>query len=107
MSQSIEIAAELDSVSDLVARAKADLTAGVNLDLAPLETKIEALCTRIEALSPGEGRAVQSSLLALADTFNSLAGSIEAALSEVKTEMGEISGRQRAASAYAKSSESK
>ncbi len=104
MSHSSEISAELDAVGDLIASAKADLAAGASPDLAPLEGTIEALCTRIEALSPGEGRAVQSRLLALADNFNSLAGSIEAALNEVKAEMGGISGRQRAASAYAKSS---
>jgi len=107
MSQSSEIAAELDAVGDIIARAKTELAAGASLDLAPLERKIEALCPRIEALSPGEGRALKSGLLALVDTFNSLAGSIEAALNEVKAEMGGVSGRQRAASAYAKSSEPK
>ncbi len=44
-------------------------------------------------------------MLALADNFGHLGQSIEAALSEVKAEMGGVSGRRRAASAYAKSSE--
>ncbi len=105
MSQSREIMADLDAVGGIIARAEADLAAGVVLDFAPLENHIEELCTRIEGLPPGEGRALQSKLLALADTFGHLGRSIEAAMSELKAEMGGVSGRQRAASAYAKSSE--
>ena len=107
MSQSSEILADLDAVSNIIARAESELAAGAGLDFAPLERQIEELCTRIEALPPGEGRALQSKLLALADTFSHLAQSIETALNEVKAEMGGVSGRQRAASAYAKSSDSK
>jgi hypothetical protein len=105
MSQSSEIMADLDAVDGMIARAEADLAAGAVLDLAPLESHIEELCTRIEGLPPGEGRDVQSKLVALADSFGRLGRSIEATMSEIKTEMGEVSGRQRAASAYAKSSE--
>lgn len=104
MSQTSEIIADLDTVGGIIARAEADLAAGVILDLAPLESHIEALCARIEGLPPGEGRSVQAKLLALADSFGHLGRAIEAALGEVKAEMGEFSGRQRAASAYAKSS---
>jgi hypothetical protein len=107
MSQSSEILADLDAVSEIIARAESELSAGADLDFAPLERQIEELCTRIEALPTGEGRALQSRLLALADTFSHLAQSIEAALNEVKAEMGGVSGRQRAASAYAKSAKPK
>ncbi len=96
--------ADLDAVAGIIARAEADLAAGVVLDFAPLERRIEELCSRIEGLPPGEGRALQSKLLALADTFDHLCRSIEAAMGELKAEMGGVSGRQRAASAYAKSS---
>ncbi len=105
MSQSSEIMADLNAVGSIITRAEADLAAGAVLDLAPLESHLEELCTRIEGLPPGEGRDVQSKLLALADAFGRLGRSIEATMSEIKTEMGEVSGRQRAASAYAKSSE--
>ncbi len=104
MSQNSEILADLDAVGDIIARAEADLASGIDLEFAPLENQIEALCTRIEALPPGEGIALKSRLLALADTFGHLGRSIETALNEVKAEMGGVSGRQRAASAYAKSS---
>jgi HAMP domain-containing protein len=107
MSQSSELIADLDAVGDIIARAEADMAAGVDLDFAPLESQIEELCTRIEGLPPSEGRAMQSRLLALADTFGRLTQSIETALSEVKAEMGGVSGRQRAANAYAKSSKPK
>jgi len=107
MSQSNEILADLDAVSDIITRAESDLAAGADIDFAPLERHIEELCTRIETLPPVEGRALQSRLLALADTFGHLTESIEAALNAVKAEMGGVSGRQRAASAYAKSSDSK
>ncbi|MHA1152519.1 MAG: hypothetical protein ACTSQ7_07625 [Alphaproteobacteria bacterium] len=104
MSQSSEIMAELDAVGGIIARVEADLAAGVVLDFAPLESQIQELCIRIEGLPPGEGRALQSKLLALVDTFGHLGRSIEAAMSKLKVEMGGVSGRQRAASAYAKSS---
>ena len=97
--------ADLDAVGDVIARTEADLAAGAILDLAPLESHIQELCTRIEGLPPGEGRALQPKLLALADDFGRLGQSIEAMMSELRAEMGEVSGRQRAASAYAKSSE--
>ncbi len=98
--------AELDAVGDIIARTEADLAAGADLDLGPLESHIQELCTRIEGLPPGEGRALQPKLLALADDFGCLDRSIEAMMGLVKAEMGQVSGRQRAASAYAKSSES-
>ncbi len=107
MSQSTEIMADLNAVDGLIARAEADLAAGAVLDLAPMESHIEELCARIESLPPGEGRALQPKLLALADTFGQLGRSIEATISEVKTEMGGVSGRQRATSAYAKTAGAK
>ena len=97
--------AELDAVSGIVARTEAELAAGAGLDLAPMEGRIQELCTRIEDLPPGEGRALQPKLLTLADDFGRLGRSIEAMMSEVKAEIGGISGRQQAARAYAKSSE--
>ncbi len=111
MSQSSELMTDLDAVGGIIARAEADLAAGAILDLSPLEGHIEELCTRIEGLdpgadlAPGEGLALQSKLLALADNFGRLGRSIEAMMGEVKAEIGGVSGRQRAASAYAKSSE--
>ena len=97
--------ADMDAVSAIIARTEADLAAGAVLDLAPLERHIQELCTRIEGLPPGEGRALHPKLLSLADDFGRLGQSIEAMMGEVKAEMGQVSGRQRAASAYAKSSE--
>ncbi len=105
MSQASEIMADLDAAGGIIARAEADLAAGVTLDFAPLESQIEALCARIDGLPPGEGRVLQSKLLALADTFGHLGRSIDAAMNELKVEMGGVSGRQRAASAYGKNSE--
>ncbi len=105
MSQLSEILADMDAVGSSIERAEAELAAGAVLDLASFEHHIEELCTRVQGLPPGEAREVQSRLLALADAFGHLAQSIEATMSELKTEMGQVSGRQRAASAYAKSSE--
>ncbi len=105
MSRSSELLADLEAVGDIIARTEADLAAGAVLDLAPLESQVQELCTRIEGLPPGDGRALQPKLLALADDFGRLGQSIEAMMGEVKAEIGGVSGRQRAASAYSKSSE--
>ena len=107
MSQDSDIMADLDAVSGVLARVESELAAGVVLDLSPLENHVETLCARIESLPPGEGRPLQPKLLALADAFGRLGQSIETAMDDVKAEVGEISGRKRAASAYAKSSEPK
>lgn len=104
-SQNAEIMADLEALGGVIARAEADLEKGSVLDLSPLEGHIEALCARIEALPPGEGQGMQAKLLALADAFGRLGRSIEAMMNQVKTEIGEVSGRHQAASAYAKSSE--
>ena len=100
-----EIMADLNAVGGIIARAESDLLQGAILDLSPLENHIETLCTRIESLPPGEGHPLQAKLLALADGFGRLGRSIEAKMNEAKSEIGEISGRQQAASAYANSSE--
>ena len=107
MSQSSEIMADLDSVGGVIARAEAELAEGAILDLSTLENHIENLCTRIAGLPPGEShQAMQAKLLALVDGFGHLGRSIESAMAQLKTQLGEVSGRQQAASAYAKSSES-
>ncbi len=105
MSPCSEIMAELDAVGGQIARAEADLAAGAVLDLASMERHITELCTRIQGLPPGEGRVLQPKLLALADTFGCLGQSIEATMAALRAEVGQVSGRQQAANAYAKSSE--
>lgn len=105
MSENNKILADLNAVGGIIARAESDLLQGAMLDLSPLESHIETLCTRIESLPPGEGHPLQAKLLALADAFGRLSRSIEAAMDDVKSEIGEVSGRQQAASAYANSSE--
>jgi hypothetical protein len=105
MSQNGDIVTDLDAVGGIVARAESELAAGVVLDLSPLESQVESLCARIESLPPGEGRPLQPKLLALADAFGRLGQSIETAMDDVKAEVGETSGRQRAVSACAESSE--
>ena len=97
--------ADLGAVGVIIARTEADLAAGAVLDLSPLESHVRELCTRIEGLPPGDGRTLQPKLRALADDVDRLGRSLEAMMSEVKAEIGQVSGRQRAASAYAKSSE--
>jgi len=106
MSDNSELLADLNAVGGIIARAESDLLQGAILDLSPLEGHIETLCTRIENLPPGEGQSLQAKLLTLADAFGRLSRSIEAAMSDVKSEIGEVSGRQQAANAYANSSES-
>ena len=105
MSQNSDIITDLDAVDGIVARAESELAAGVVLDLSPLERQVESLCARIESLPPGEGRPLQPKLLALADAFGRLGQSIESAMADVETEVGENSGRQRAADPRAESSE--
>ena len=102
MSSAREIVAELDTIGGIIARAETDLAAHSILDLTPLEPFIEDLCCRIENLSPEQGRDMRPRLLALIDNFGRLSRSIDRKMSDIKSDMGSVAGRQQAMTAYSK-----
>ncbi len=104
MTSSAEIIVELQALGGMIARAQAELAADSLLDLSSLEDDIEDLCCRIEG--PAEdGRRVQSRLVAIIDDFGRLGRSIEAKMEELKSRMGDATGRRLAHSAYSKNAE--
>ena len=106
MTSSNEIMADLQALGGLIARAQSDLAADLLLDLAPLEGFIENLCRRIESIPADEGRSLQPRLRAVIDEFGRLGGSIEQKMESLKSQMGDVTGRRTAASAYSKNAES-
>ncbi len=105
MNSSAGIMVELQALSGIIARAQAELAADSLLDLSSLEDDIDDLCCRIEGLPAEEGRRVPSRVVAIIDDFGRLGRSIEAKMEELKSQMGDASGRRRAHSAYSKNLE--
>ncbi len=102
MTSSAEIMVELQALGGIIARAEAELAADSLLDLSSLDRDIEGLCRRIEGLPAEDGRRVQSRLVAIIDDFGRLGRSIEAKMKELKSQMGDPAGRQRAYIAHSK-----
>jgi hypothetical protein len=107
MTLSNEVMADLQALGGIIARAQTDLAADSLLDLAPLEGLIEDLCRRIESLPAAEGRIVQPRLLALVDDFGRLGRSIEQKMEGLKSQMGDVTERRLAVSAYSKNADPK
>lgn len=107
MTSSAEIIIELQALGGIIARAEAELAADSLLDLSSLEHDIEGLCRQIEGLPAEDGRYVQPRLVAIIDDFGRLGRSIEAKMEELKSQMGDPAGRQRAHSAYSQNAEPK
>ena len=106
MNVTANISAELDAIGGIVARASSELEAGAIVELNPLEGRVDALCRRIETLPANEGRVFQARLLALVDDLGRLGQLIDGKLADLKVEMQAATGRQMAANAYAKKSDS-
>ncbi|MCH8997689.1 MAG: hypothetical protein IID48_05410 [Proteobacteria bacterium] len=102
-----KIIIELQALGGVIARAQAELAADTLLDLSSLEGDIEDLCCRIEGLPAEDGRYVQPRLVAIIDDFGRLERSLEAKMEELKGQMGDPAGRQRAHSAYSQNAEPK
>ena len=96
------ISEDLQIIGGSVARAQAEVEAGQVIDLRPLETEVEILCSRVQQLSADEGQAFRPRFLTLIDEFGRLARTIEQKLQELKGTLGENSDRRQAISAYGK-----
>ncbi|MEE8507267.1 MAG: hypothetical protein V3S40_13740 [Kiloniellales bacterium] len=96
------ISEDLQIIGGSVARAQAEVETGQVIDLSPLETEVEILCSRVQQLPADEGQSFRPRLLTLIDEFGRLARTIEQKLKELKGTLGETSDRRQAISAYGK-----
>lgn len=94
------IAADLERIEGLVARARADVDGGALIDLTRLDGRIREVCARIEGLPGGEGPAFRSRLLALYDDLGSLTEAIRRSVEALETTLGDNAKRRKAVSAY-------
>jgi len=73
---------------------------GQAIDLSGMETRIEHLCAAATSLAPDDRAMVKNALLGLMDEMNSLVETLEAAKQEVAGQIGGLTARQKAMSAY-------
>ena len=92
----------LARASTSVTAARGAVAEGTSVDLANLEADVDATCRAIMALPGGEGRALQSEMVALSDDLNLLAEALEREYSAMQQALGELTERKRAQTAYLK-----
>lgn len=100
MSESNDIAAEMDAIGAVIRHAHDRLMAGDLIDVSPVENRVETLCNGLEKLRHGEGAALRPALTALIAEFSQLAGLINTRLEGMRESL-KLSGEDALAiSAY-------
>lgn len=97
-----EVSSDLDRAARLIGAAREVVEGGKIVDLTGLDKLVQEACTKIEALTEGERAAVKPLLISLIDSLNGLVASLGAQRGEVAGELGELSSRSRATTAYGK-----
>ena len=100
MSNSENLPQELQAAEQMIARIRAEASAGNSIDLAPLEARVEILCQTVEDLPAEQARQLRVSLLALLEDFDLLAKQLKTNLVQLTEQLGAATERRRAALAY-------
>lgn len=74
----MDIASEIDSVSALIAGARAEIAAGRQVDLRPIDGRVESVCAEIKHARPGNRAAIRSALENLIRDLDSLEAELTA-----------------------------
>jgi hypothetical protein len=90
----------IESAANVVTEARRAVEAGSQVNLAGLETEVEAICTQLSALPEGAGAALQPALVALVDDLERLTDTLSDAHKKLAGDIGELSTRRRATKAY-------
>lgn len=100
MTESPTIDQDIEQLSAIVARANSEIAGGAVIDMAPLESAVQAVCTRIGSLPPDQGAGYRAGLVALLDDLATLQRKVEIGLDALAGELGDSAKRRRAVSAY-------
>lgn len=100
MTDSPTIDQDIEQLSAIVARANSEIADGAVIDMAPLESAVQAVCTRIGGLPPDQGAGYRAGLVALLDDLGSLQRKVELGLEALAGELGDSAKRRQAVSAY-------
>ncbi len=100
MSSLPELESGLDQACTAVDAAREMVADGSFVDLASLETHVEALCAALLALPAGQSANLKPTLIKLMDQLDGLTRSIVAQNDKLSVEIQGVSARQRATSAY-------
>jgi len=94
------VAEDLTRIEGLLARARAELSAGVVIDLCELDERVRALCARVCRLPAEQARPFRARLLALYDELGLLAEAVRQTAAALQATLGDNAKRRQAASAY-------
>ena len=95
---------DLRFLGNRVSWSRAALRKGEVVELASLQTQVEALCQGIEALPPEHSNKMKTGLLALVEEIDQLKVAINEGLEALKAQIGETASRRRALRAYGQQS---
>lgn len=93
---------ELQEVLGYIQTARHALEAGGEIDLKPLETKIERFCSSLEELPPEQRKSMKKKAIALIDDLDHLAEDLRSQYSALSEQLSKMSNHHRALSAYGK-----
>ncbi len=94
----------LDAAARLIdtARSKLDGTGPIDDEMIHIATAVDDACSALSEIPPGQRQAFKPRLISLYDELARLANELWQRHQVLKRELGEITARQRAQSAYAK-----
>lgn len=100
MTEAAKLKKEIDNVAALIDTARHVLADGRLVDLKGLDRRVETACTALAALAREDAQALQPRMIGLLEGIDSLARDLRARHAELKSALGGLSSRARAATAY-------
>lgn len=91
---------DLHFINNRVAWAKTSIAKGEVVDLSSLQSQVETICQRIDALPEAERAPFKNGLLALVEEVEQLGLALSAGLEVLRAQIGETASRRRALRAY-------
>lgn len=102
MSDTATIGAELERAGRVIDACGEGARRGELVDLAGLDTTLEGLCQAIAALPAAERPPLKPRLIDLIDRLNKLTSTLKTQQTALAKDIGDLTSRHRAVSAYGK-----
>lgn len=97
-----ELQKNLQSILDQLQAAKQQIVAGAPINLASTQSRIDAFCQQVTALTPPERAEMQMQLIGLLDEANKLYALLQEKHAEITTQLKSLKPQQQALKAYGK-----
>lgn len=95
-----EILQELESVTSLVIASREAVREGRPADFPGFEARVDVMCAALGRLPRGTAHSFRSPLIAFIDELDKLTTEMRARHEELRHEISDVTGRERATAAY-------